>query len=225
MNKIERAQAIVLRRTNYGEADRILQLLTPLGRRSVMAKGVRREKSKLAGGIELLALCDVVIRSGKGNLAILTSSRLIEFYRHILEDYDRMQFAYQAMKLTSQASETIDEPEWFNILASALEHLNKASTNRQLIEAWFYIQYSALLGDELNLSIDVAGQKLDASKLYMYDDSEKALRLAEQGSVSADHIKLMRLIAAKPLAHLAQIGGVDEVMAECWLVARQHAGV
>ena len=47
----KRTQAIVLRRTNYGEADRILQLLTPEGKKSVMAKGVRKEKSKLAGGI------------------------------------------------------------------------------------------------------------------------------------------------------------------------------
>ena len=49
----ERTQAIVLRRTNFGEADRILTLLTPLGQRGAMARGVRREKSKLAGGIEL----------------------------------------------------------------------------------------------------------------------------------------------------------------------------
>lgn len=46
-------RAIVLRRTNYGETDRILNLLTPEGKKSVLAKGVRREKSKLAGGIEL----------------------------------------------------------------------------------------------------------------------------------------------------------------------------
>ena len=68
--KTERMRAIVLRRTNYGEADRILQLLTPEGRRSVMAKGVRREKSKLAGGIELFALTDVVIGQGRGELGI-----------------------------------------------------------------------------------------------------------------------------------------------------------
>ncbi|MET0980164.1 MAG: DNA repair protein RecO, partial [Candidatus Saccharimonadales bacterium] len=65
-----RTRAIVLRRTNFGEADRILQLLTPDGKKSVMARGVRREKSKLAGGIELFAVCDVVITEGKGSLGI-----------------------------------------------------------------------------------------------------------------------------------------------------------
>ena len=95
----ERLKAIVLRRTDYAEADRVLQLLTPKGRRAVIAKGVRRERSKLAGGIELFAVCDVVIRSGRGNLGLLTSARLVDFYRHILEDYERMQFAYQVLKL------------------------------------------------------------------------------------------------------------------------------
>lgn len=66
--KTYRTKAVVLRRTNYGEADRILQLLTPDGRRSVMARGVRKEKSKLAGGIELFAVSDVVIGEGKGDL-------------------------------------------------------------------------------------------------------------------------------------------------------------
>ena len=79
--KTQRTRAIILRRTNYGEADRILQLLTEQGRRSVIARGVRREKSKLAGGIELFAVSDVVIGEGKGELGVLTSARLVQFYR------------------------------------------------------------------------------------------------------------------------------------------------
>ena len=73
-----RTEAIVLRRTDYGEADRILQLLTPEGKKSVVAKGVRREKSKLAGGIELFSVSEVVIHEGKGELGILTGAKLVE---------------------------------------------------------------------------------------------------------------------------------------------------
>lgn len=225
MAESERLRAIVLRRTNYGEADRVLQLLTPKGCRSVMAKGVRRERSKLAGGIELFALCDVVLRSGRGSLELLTSSRLVAFYRHILEDYDRMQFAYTAMKLIASASENIDAPEWYFVLATTLEHLDRPTVNGQLIETWFYLRYSALLGNEINLQLDVAGNKLDPQKLYMYDESEKALRPSEQGNIGADHIKLMRLINANSLEQITQVGGIDAVIADCWLVARQQAGV
>lgn len=221
----ERVKAIVLKRTDYAEADRVVQLLTTKGRRSAIAKGVRREKSKLAGGIELFAISDVVIRPGKGELGMLTSARMIAFYRHILEDYERMQFAYSALKLVSQASETIDEPEWFLILSELLEYLDKLEVNRQLIETWFYVHYANLLGDELNLQIDVSGAPLSPDKLYMYDEHEKALRLSEQGNIGADHIKLMRLIEAKGLAQVAQIGGIEAVIADCWLIARQHSAV
>lgn len=225
MSEAERLKAIVLRRTDYAEADRVLQLLTPRGRRSVIAKGVRRERSKLAGGIELFAICDVVIRSGRGELGLLTSARLSAFYRHILEDYERMQFAYASMKLVAAASENIDGPEWFAVLSQVLEQLNNPAVNRQLIETWFYLQYSGLLGDELNLRTDVAGRPLASDKRYMYDASEKSLRPSEQGEIGADHIKLLRLIEAKPLVNLTQVGGIDEVIAECWLLARQHSAV
>ena len=56
-----RTQAIILRRTNYGESDRILTLLTPEGKFSVLARGARKEKSRLAGGIELFSVSDVTI--------------------------------------------------------------------------------------------------------------------------------------------------------------------
>ncbi len=224
MSQDERLRAIVLKRTNYGEADRVLQLITPKGRRSVIAKGVRRERSKLAGGVELFAVSDVVIRSGRGELGILSSARLVAFYRHILEDYERMQFAYTAMKLVTKASETVDEPEWYMVLSTVLEHLDRHEVNRQLIETWFYLQYAYMLGEGINLQADVMGQPLRPDKLYMFDEIERALRPTEQGNIGPDHIKLLRLIDSKTLEQVFQIGGIEDVIVDCWLVARQIGG-
>ena len=221
----ERTRAIVLRRTNYGEADRILQLLTPEGRRSVMAKGVRREKSKLAGGIELFAVSDVVVNSGKGDLGILTSARLVHFYRHILEDYDRLQFGYEVIKHVAGATETVDEPEWFEVLQEVFAGLDVQSIPRQLVEAWFYLRYAALLGRELSLINDVEGNRIDAESRYAYDVGEQGLRRSAAGDLTADHIKFLRLLSSRSLKILAQIGGVGDVLPDSWMVARQHAAV
>lgn len=218
-----RTQAIVLRRTNYGEADRILQLLTPEGKKSVIARGVRREKSKLAGGIELFAVSDVVLSKGKGELDVLTSARLVQFYRHILEDYDRMQFAYEALKQTGKASDMVDEPEWYAMLSEVLAALDKPSVPLLLIMAWFYLRFSALLGYELNLSHNTDGERLQADHSYVYDVSEKGLRASAQGDIAADQVKLMRLIQVKPLAVVAQIGGLEAILPVCSQVARAHA--
>jgi DNA repair protein RecO (recombination protein O) len=222
---VERTRAIVLRRTNYGEADRILKLITPVGQRSVIAKGARREKSKLAGGIELFGISDIVINSGKGDLGILTSSRLIHFYRHIMEDYDRLQFGYEVINLVSKASEHIDEPEWYGVLSEVFMGLDSNMVPLQLTQSWFYVHYAELTGYELNLDRDVGGQQLESDKTYMYDTNEKGLRPAEQGDIKEDHIKLMRIIATRPIKTIAQIGGIEAILPDVWLIARQHAAV
>ncbi len=223
--RTSRTKAVVLRRTNYGEADRILQLLTPDGRQSVMARGVRKEKSKLAGGIELFAVSDVVIGEGKGDLGVLTSAKLDYFYRHILEDYDRLQVGYQAIKLVAKASDTVDEPEWFDLLVETMAGLDGVSIPLPLIEAWFYIRYAALLGHELNLERDTEGQKLQADNTYRYDSAEQGLQGAPSGTLTGEHIKLLRLIATRPLAVLVQVGGIGGLLGECLQVIRTHAAI
>lgn len=223
--KTVRTQAIVLRRTNYGEADRIVQFLTPEGRRSVMARSVRKEKSKLAGGIELFAITDVVIGEGKGDLGVLTSAKLVQFYRHILEDYDRLQFGYQAIKLVTRASETVDEPEWFDLLSEILMGLDVLTIPLPLIETWFYMRYAGLLGHELNLELDIDGQPLQEDAFYRYDIGEKGLRQLANGELSGEHIKLLRLISSRSLKVLVQIGGIAALLPACLQVAREHAAI
>ena len=224
--KTHRTRAIVLRRTNYGEADRILQLLTLEGRRSVMARGVRKEKSKLAGGIELFAVSDVVLGEGKGDLGVLTSAKLVQFYRHILEDYDRLQFGYQAVKLVARASETVDEPEWFDLLQETLAGLDALGLPLPLVRTWFYIRYAGLLGHDINLDIDIDGAPLTAEAEYRYDSAERGLRLVQvNGTITGEHIKVLRLIATRPLQVLAQVGGMGSYLSECLRVAEEHASL
>ena len=221
----KRAKAIVLRRTNYGEADRIVQFITPEGKRTAIARGVRREKSKLAGGIELFAVSDIVIHEGKGDMGIVTSARLVHFYHHILEDYDRLQFGYEAIKQVTKASETVDETEWYDLLQETIAGLDVLAWPRQLVELWFYLRYASLLGYELSFMHDVNGQPLESDKKYQYDVSEKGLRAVANGELGADHIKFLRLVNSKSLRIVAQIGGVEAILADCWLVARQHAAL
>jgi len=47
----------------------------------------------------------------------------------------------------------------------------------------------------------------------------------DNGELTTEHIKLLRLISTRPLKTLAQIGGIDAILAECLLVARQHVAI
>jgi DNA repair protein RecO (recombination protein O) len=74
-------KAIVLSRTDYGEADRILTFLTPHeGKLRLMARGVRKAKSKVAGGIELFSTSDISFLRGRGEIGTLISARLRKYY-------------------------------------------------------------------------------------------------------------------------------------------------
>ncbi len=220
--KIIRTKAIVLRRTNYGEADRIVNLLTPeYGKLSVMAKSVRREKSKLAGGIELFARCDVTVNTGKGDLGILTGARLEQFYKNILNDYDRLQFGYEVIKQISKAADQLDEPAFFDLLDQALASLNDEEIDLKVVKAWFWLQLAILLGVGLNLATDNNGMKLVEDARYSFDSNDSVLVFHENGDVRSDHIKLLRLLSAQPPKVAMQVQGVGTLIDDCLWLAEQ----
>lgn len=223
--KTIRTKAIVLRRTNYGEADRILQLLTPdNGKISVIARGVRKEKSKLAGGIELFARCDVTVGQGKGDLAVLTGARSEVFYRRILEDYDRLQFGYEVIKQISKAADQLDESAFFELCDQALAALDDLEIDLRIIRAWFWLQLGILLGTGLNLATDTNGMKLVEDARYQYSEHDEGFSFAENGRFGSDHIKLLRILSAQHPKIVAHVQGAEELIEEClWLAERAVA--
>lgn len=216
-----RTKAIVLSRTNYGEADRIMNLITPAnGKVSVIAKGVRREKSKLAGGVELLAVTDLVLHKGRGELSIVTSARIEAFYSHILEDYDRLQFAYYVLKDISKAAELVPEPEFYDIAETALVSLNTLGISLALIETWYRLQMAILLGVGLNLATDEQGRKLSADATYRFSVDDMSFVQDPRGDMSADHIKLLRIASANNPEVINKVGGTDEILERCRRIAQ-----
>lgn len=220
-----RCKAIVLRRTNYAESDRVIDFITQEGLVSVIARGVRKEKSKLAGGIELFSICDVVIGESRASLKILVSSRIVSFYSDILKDFERMQFAYEVLSQIKKASRNLHAPQCYEIARETLSSLNEAKVNLQLIQTWFYIRISLLLGEELNTITDHEGSLLDQNKSYRYDTYEKSFIVDINGPIKNGHIKIMRLCAQKPILSIHQIGGMQEYLEGCLFTSRQHASL
>lgn len=215
-----RTEAIILRRTNYGEADRILNLLTPgRGKVSAIAKGVRKSKSKLAGGLELFATCDVTIMQGKSDMGTVSSARLVKFYGDILKDYDRMQLAYELIKMVNRATETVGESEFYYLLRDGMVYLNELTVDYRIVELWFRLRYASALGVGLNLATTSQGEKLQADQRYNFDFGDMAFAPHPGGRFGSEHIKLLRLAHAKDPAVLRQVSGLSAVLEDClWLV-------
>lgn len=221
-----RTKAIVLKRTDYGEADRILQLLTPEGKKSVMAKGVRREKSKLAGGIELFSVSEVVIHEGKGELGILTSAKLLEHYDAFVRDIELLELGGNLMRDASRRAEQVDSEEFFNILRQSLQSAQKHALEgsetrwKELLRAWASMNLLRASGEEINLKYDVSGVRLDPGTRYAWDAENAALMPHEAGRVGADHIKMMRVMMTTPLEVAMKVAGYGELMDEINYVVR-----
>lgn len=199
-----RTRAIVLRRTNYGESDRILNLLTPEGKIAVLARGVRKEKSRLAGSIELFSVADVVIHQGKSKLATLTGAKMLQFYGHILSDVDSLELAAFMMKKVERATEQVSSPDYFSLLAQGLDGLDR-SLDVNLIRTWFSLNLVRIGGEEINLLRDTDGRELDPNLSYIWDVAEAALRPHASGQISANEIKFARFLLSNPLIWATKI--------------------
>jgi DNA repair protein RecO len=216
-----RTDAIVLRRTNYGETDRILQIITPNnGKMSVMARGVRKEKSRLAGAIELFTICDMVLHVGSGDMATLTGAKMKVFYQNIIADYDKLQFGYEAIKCIAKASETIDELEFFDLLQNTFRVLDDNSIKLKVIQTWFYLKLAKLLGNELNLSTDNNGMKLVEDMKYNFDVENEVLTFAENGIYGSNHIKLLRVMTNNDPKIVSKISDTEVIIDDCLRLAQ-----
>jgi len=208
---------IVLSRTDYGEADRILTLLTPeQGKLRLMAKGVRRIKSKLAGGIELFSVSNITYIQGKREVGTLLSSRLLKHYGHIVEDINRTMLGYELIKQLNKATEDQPEAEYFDLLQQAFAALDDLAIDLGLIKLWFTAQLLRLDGHTPNLQTDITHQKLEIDKKYEFSYDDMAFINRPDGQFTADHIKVLRLLFSGNYPQiLQQIISISDLIPQC----------
>lgn len=191
-----RADAIVLGRTNYGEADRIITFLTPdHGKVRGIAKGVRKPKSKLAAGIELLSVCDVLFLVGRSDIYTVASTRLRTYFGQIVKDLERTEIAYRLIKLINKSTADAPERAYFNLLEAGLSALDDPSLDPDITALWFNMQLLKLSGHAPELLVDTDGQKLETAGVYGFhmDRMRFTPETSKQGSFTANHIKFLRL--------------------------------
>lgn len=210
-------QAIILSRTDYGEADRIITLLTPdYGKLRLLAKGVRRVKSKLAGGIELFSVSTITFIKGRGEIGTLVSSRLEKHYGHIIEDFDRTMLSYELIKRLHKVTEDQPEATYFELLQTTFDALNMLAIPHSVIRFWFFAQLLRLGGHAPNLQTDTAGARLQPDQAYIFDYNAMCFAPSERGEFTADHIKFLRLaFQGYAPGVLAQVTGCERLVAPC----------
>jgi DNA repair protein RecO (recombination protein O) len=125
--RLYRTEAIILRRQDFGEADRILTLYTPgLGKSRVLAKGVRKLTSRKAGHVELFTHSRLLVAKGK-SLDIVTQAETINPFVALRGDLARASCAYYVAELVDRFTEEGEEnSRLFGTLLNALLWLGTA---------------------------------------------------------------------------------------------------
>lgn len=210
MNQIV-TEALVLKRLDFKEHDRILTLLTSdQGKVSVIAKGVKKPKSKLAGGIELFSVNNVVYINSKNELKTLVTAHVSKNYSEIVKNIQASLCAYDILKYINLFTESgTDCSDFFWLTNECLSALNQA-TDQNLVMVWFCVRLLDLSGQGINLQTDSAGNILDGNKSYAFDYSLMAFS-QPGGSYNQDHIKLLRLCRQYHIAKIAKVNNTEEV--------------
>lgn len=146
--RLYRTEAIVLKRRDQGEADRLLTVFTPQhGKLVLLGKGVRKTKSRKAGHVELFTHSALLVARGR-TWDLVTQADTIESFLAIREDLLRTSYAYYLAELLDGFTQEHDaHPPLFALLKDTLRRLAGANSEQlPLLARFFELRLLALAG-------------------------------------------------------------------------------
>ncbi len=140
-----KTEGVILKRRNFGEADRILTVFSlHRGKISVLAKGVRRITSRRAGNVELLNRVSMFLFPGK-NFLILTEAESFNTYPKLKEDLTLSTYAYHIIELMDKlTAENQENRRLYFELVEVLKRLSRKP--RQILIRAFEAKILSLMG-------------------------------------------------------------------------------
>lgn len=130
-----RTQGLILKRRDFGEADRLLTLLTPQhGRINALAKGARRPVSKQTGHVEAFTVVDLLVSRGR-DLFIITQAEVIQPFINLRDDLHKSAYANYVAELTTSFTfeEDTNTQRAFDLLNDTLTRLNRGDDPRLVV--------------------------------------------------------------------------------------------
>lgn len=168
----EPATALVLRCTNYGEADRVVTLLTlEHGRVSALARAARKSKKRFAGALEGFALIAVDLTFGRGQLAQLSAARVTRVFPRLLTDLARLETAGALLRIARDLlPERVPDESVFELLCEALQLLDEGELSPRALGLCGSAQLLSLTGYAPHLGGCVGcGKEPGAEQAAMFD--------------------------------------------------------
>ncbi|MCU0496141.1 MAG: DNA repair protein RecO [Anaerolineae bacterium] len=198
-----RTKALILKRRDFGEADRLLTILTPSrGKLEVVAKGARKPTSTKTGHVELFTKADMLISKGR-NLDLVSQAEMIAPYLPLRESLERGAYANYVTELTDRfiaEADDVNNQAVFELLDTAFDRLCQDEDVR-LVTRYFELRLLDLTGfrPELQQCV-ISYQQVQPEDQYF--------SFAEGGVVTPAHahhataITPINMVTLKVLRHL-----------------------
>ncbi|MGH2456751.1 MAG: DNA repair protein RecO [Candidatus Limnocylindria bacterium] len=213
--RLYKTEGIVLRSMDLGEADRVLTVLTPrLGKLRVIAKGIRRTRSRLGGGLEPFSDVHLVLAVGR-TFDVVTQAALEDPHLGLRNDLHSTAAAWYLVELADRFCEgAADAHGAFLVLAQGLSALDAApgEVSREVVARWFELalldamgfrpelvrclECGAEIGPEGNAFSPVAGGVLGP---------ECAAADLGARSIGPEALKVMRYLQRSPLVDVLRL--------------------
>ncbi len=228
-----RYTAIVLRKKEVGETDRLYTLYTEeQGKVQLVAKGVRKSEAKLAGQLETLMQGLVIVVKGRGTGKIAGAVAEKNFL-NLREDIDTLKQVLETAHIFERLVEW-DEPdaELFALLAAYLALADDLAKDNMadkvaLLTGGFLFQFFAHLGYRIETgACAVSGEKLKSGEQHFFSPSQGGILAGAHSHdmhhafpVSESAIKLIRIFLGNRLDTLTHIQVAPRELREIQQVA------
>ncbi len=182
-------EGLILKRTNFGEADRVVTVLTDrLGKISVVARGVRRITSRRGGNIEVLNRVKLHLFRRKNYT--LTEAQSIQTFSVIKQNLNLTTAAFHVIELVDRLTvEGQVNRDLYSLVISVLQLLEK--NPRQIFIRAFEVKMLSLLGfwstDGIQ-DVDLMIMKLLSDLEYYSWDQINQIEINEQQAVALERV-------------------------------------
>jgi DNA repair protein RecO (recombination protein O) len=141
-----RDHAVVLGSHKFGEADRVIVLLTQEhGKVRAVAKGIRKTKSSIGARLEPMSLVDISLRKGR-ELDTVDQVRLVQPLTHLRSDFDRLRQGLSMVEAINKVTPDREPvPHLYELLSRALGFLDQR--NSPLLLASFFWRLISIEGN------------------------------------------------------------------------------
>lgn len=141
-----RTVALVARASEYRDNDRMLCLLTPMGRMDAIARGCRKMKSGLMSSCQPFTYAEFILKKNKDRLSIVAAERQESFFT-VRTDYDKLTVASAMLELaaaTMQQEEPSDD--LFRLLYYSLSYLSYGNQEKEDLFIVFLLKFLQIQG-------------------------------------------------------------------------------